>query len=381
MARRVLFAEVPGFYAAVARADDPSLADRPLLVGGDPRKRGRVQAASREALAAGVTLEMTMIEALRQCPTARAVRTDMARYREVSRRLHTLLRAVEPKIEPFGLGAAYADLAGRSEAAADLANRWREGVSDELGLPLRVGISTSKFLARLAADQIAQDHGVRTSCRPERGGRRSWRPLPSRRGSTAWAARRRPAWPSIGAAHDSGTLRALGRDRLAGGVRRPTGCASTPERRRAMDGRAGARATQPIPKSISREATGGGTSRSDVGATSGISSEGWPISSRSSSRDRSWWLAASRVTRESSASRTKARPRPAAQTLASPVYGRRRAAARGCETAPRRGRQAGDPSRFASTRAPALAAPGAAIRSADRQLSICSPPSERAELA
>ena len=71
MKRCVLFAEVPGFYAAVARADDPSLATRPVIVGGDPRKRGRVQSATADALALGVTLEMSMIEALRQCPTAR----------------------------------------------------------------------------------------------------------------------------------------------------------------------------------------------------------------------------------------------------------------------------------------------------------------------
>ena len=46
MGREILFAEVPGFYAAVERADDPTLARRPVIVGGDPRKRGRVQAAT-----------------------------------------------------------------------------------------------------------------------------------------------------------------------------------------------------------------------------------------------------------------------------------------------------------------------------------------------
>jgi nucleotidyltransferase/DNA polymerase involved in DNA repair len=79
-----------------------------VIVGGDPRKRGRVQAATADALALGVTLEMSVIEALRQCPTARAVRTDMARYRDVSRRLFAVLREVEPQLEGFGLAACYA---------------------------------------------------------------------------------------------------------------------------------------------------------------------------------------------------------------------------------------------------------------------------------
>ena len=92
MSRNVLYLEVPSFYAAVERAQDPDLAHRPVIVGGDPRKSGRVQAATPDALAAGVTPDMPMLEALRLCPRARRVPTDMRRYREVSRRLFASLR-------------------------------------------------------------------------------------------------------------------------------------------------------------------------------------------------------------------------------------------------------------------------------------------------
>jgi len=160
MARCVLFAEVPGFYAAVARADDPSLAARPVLVGGDPRKRGRVQAATADAQAAGVTLEMSVLEALRHCPHARAVRTDMARYREVSRRLFAVLREIEPDLEPFGLAACYADMSPRADQSDGLARRLLEGVEAALGLPLRVGIGGGKFLARIAAEEVPGERGV-----------------------------------------------------------------------------------------------------------------------------------------------------------------------------------------------------------------------------
>jgi DNA polymerase-4 len=81
VARLVLYAEVPCFYAFVERAAAPELATRPVIVGGDPRKRGLVQAATPDALAMGVRPEMPMLEALTLCPPARAVRTDMPRYR------------------------------------------------------------------------------------------------------------------------------------------------------------------------------------------------------------------------------------------------------------------------------------------------------------
>src|SRR5262245_62835042 len=160
MSRCVLFAEVPSFYAAVARADDPSLASRPVVVGGDPRKRGRVQAATADALALGVTLEMTVLEALRLCPGARAVRTDMPRYREVSRRLFAVLRAIEPQLEAFGLAACYADVSARGAEAEAHAQQLLGAVATELGLPLRVGIGAGKYLARIAAEQVPGDRGV-----------------------------------------------------------------------------------------------------------------------------------------------------------------------------------------------------------------------------
>lgn len=159
MARLVLYAEVPCFYANVERAASSELANRPVIVGGDPRKRGLVQAATPDALAAGVRSEMPVLEALELCPRARAVRTDMTRYREVSRRLFACLRRESEKLEPAGLAAAYVDASAFAERAEEIASAWLARVQGELGLPLRVGIARSKLVARLAAEEVGE--GVR----------------------------------------------------------------------------------------------------------------------------------------------------------------------------------------------------------------------------
>jgi DNA polymerase-4 len=140
-------------------AQDPTLVGRPVLVGGDPRKRGLVQSASPEALAAGVESEMPVMEALRLCPTARTLRTNVRLYRESSRRLLACLRQEVGRLEPFGLGAAYFEAQPAVDPHA-LAAQLRARVGAELGLPLRVGIGTGKFLARLAAED-AGEAGVR----------------------------------------------------------------------------------------------------------------------------------------------------------------------------------------------------------------------------
>lgn len=153
MTRAILFGEVACFYAEVERADDPTLEGHAIIVGGDPHKRGLVQAASSEALAAGVTTDLTVLEALKLCPHARATRTNMRRYREVSRQLFACLRRGFDWLEPYGLGAAYFDVTGAGDPPEGIAQGLRSLVADELGLPLRVGIASGKFLARLAAQE------------------------------------------------------------------------------------------------------------------------------------------------------------------------------------------------------------------------------------
>jgi nucleotidyltransferase/DNA polymerase involved in DNA repair len=159
VSRCVLYAEVPGFYAQVERAQRPELAGRPVIVGGNPRKGGLVQAATADAAAAGVVAGMPVLEALERCPNARALPTDMRCYRELGVRLFACLRAVCERIEESGLGAAYADLAEGAEAEA-IARELRRRVDEQLGLTLRVGIGPGKFVARLAA-QAAGEQGVR----------------------------------------------------------------------------------------------------------------------------------------------------------------------------------------------------------------------------
>ena len=159
MIRSLFYVEVPGFYAEVERARDSSLRRRSVIVGGDPRKGGAVQSVTPDAIPAGVVEGMPMLEALELCPNARAVRTDMTRYRGASARLFACLRRACERLEEAGLGAAYFEVSGPGVDPTALAETLRERVRAEVGLPLRVGIAPVKFLARLAAEETA-DEGV-----------------------------------------------------------------------------------------------------------------------------------------------------------------------------------------------------------------------------
>jgi DNA polymerase-4 len=205
----LLFAEVPGFYAEVERAADPTLAARPVIVGGDPRKRGTVQAATVDARELGVAEGMPMLEALERCPRARVVVTNMRRYRDASAELRSQFRRATDRVEPAGATAAYLDVSGRSEAAEEIAQRLREAVRDELGLPLRVGVSGVKFLAKLAAETIERDGVFAIAAADVKG---FLEPLPVRR-LPGVGPKTEAALAELGV-HSAGELARLGRSLL-----------------------------------------------------------------------------------------------------------------------------------------------------------------------
>jgi len=161
MTATLLFAQVPRFYAQAERARDPSLAGRPVIVGGDPRKKGLVQSATRDALECGVLEGMLVVEALSRCSGARARPTDMRAYRELSSRLRACFRRATDRIEPAGIDAAYLDTQELPESGEAVARGLRAAVRKTLDLPLRVGIGPVKFVAKLAADEAGDDELLR----------------------------------------------------------------------------------------------------------------------------------------------------------------------------------------------------------------------------
>ena len=103
----VAFVEVPDFHVAVSRLESPELRESPILVGGDPAKRGKVVAVSAELRERGIVEGMGMIEALDRAPEAICVRTNIDRAREVSGLVRAAIRQEVGAIEVEGLAGFY----------------------------------------------------------------------------------------------------------------------------------------------------------------------------------------------------------------------------------------------------------------------------------
>ena len=76
------------FYAAIEKRDDPSLADRPVIIGGG--RRGVVSTACYIARIRGVRSAMPMFQALKACPDAVVIRPNMEKYVAVGKEVRRL---------------------------------------------------------------------------------------------------------------------------------------------------------------------------------------------------------------------------------------------------------------------------------------------------
>ena len=142
------------FYAAIEKRDDPTLADRPLIVGGGVR--GVVTTACYIARTYGVRSAMPMFRALEACPEAVVIKPDMAKYSAVAREVREMMEALSPLVEPVSIDEAFIDLAGtervhRMPPAAALAKLQRD-IKREIGITVSIGLSHNKFLAKTASD-------------------------------------------------------------------------------------------------------------------------------------------------------------------------------------------------------------------------------------
>ena len=143
------------FFASVEVLDDPSLSGKPVVVGGSPSGRGVVAAASYESRKFGIRSAMPMFKAVRLCPNLVIVRPRMARYAEISKKIHELFSRFTPQIEPISLDEAFLDVTGSIKlfkSAENIGRSIKSAIKDELGLIASVGIAPNKFLAKLASD-------------------------------------------------------------------------------------------------------------------------------------------------------------------------------------------------------------------------------------
>lgn len=161
-ARRILHVDLDCFFVSVERVLDPALAQRPVIVGGDPAARGVVTSASREARASGVSAGMSSALARRLCPEAVFLPGRGRLYARAASAAQRILREFSSEVERASIDEAYLDISDAVSAthpAMDVAMAIQRALMRRLGLPSSVGIGSNKLIAKVAC-QRAKPEGI-----------------------------------------------------------------------------------------------------------------------------------------------------------------------------------------------------------------------------
>ena len=151
----ILHADLDAFFAAVEQRDDPRLRGRPVIVGG-----GVVMAASYEARACGVRSAMGGRRARLLCPDAIVVSPRWERYVAASKQVRAIFEDVAPVVECVSIDEAFLDVTGLERISGppeQIAARLRARVREEVGLPISVGVATTKVVAKLGSTMAKPD--------------------------------------------------------------------------------------------------------------------------------------------------------------------------------------------------------------------------------
>ncbi|SFN34405.1 DNA polymerase IV [Proteiniclasticum ruminis] len=152
----IFLVDMNAFFISCEMIRYEHLKGTPSAVAGDPKKRtGIILAANYEARALGIRTAMSLHEALKICPSLQTVPPDHSYYEQMSGKVMELLQRYTPLVEQNSIDEAWLDMTGSlrhfgspMEAAAQIMNQIR----DELDLWCSIGISSNKFLSKMASE-------------------------------------------------------------------------------------------------------------------------------------------------------------------------------------------------------------------------------------
>lgn len=158
--RKIIHIDMDAFYASVEQRDNPQLKGKPVIVGGQPDKRGVVAACSYEARKFGIHSAMSSARARTLCPQAVFLYPKFDKYKAASERIMEIFHEYTDLIEPLSLDEAFLDVTRNKkgiESATQIARQIRQEIFNKTGLTASAGVSYNKFLAKVASDYRKPD--------------------------------------------------------------------------------------------------------------------------------------------------------------------------------------------------------------------------------
>ena len=153
--KKIIHVDMDSFFASIEIRDNPSLATKPVAIGGLPDKRGVIATSNYTARQYGVHSAMSTAKALALCPKLIVIYPNMEKYQNTSKKIKKIFHAFTNKIEPLSLDEAYLDVTDCNAchgSATLIAIKIKALIYQQENLIASAGIAPNKFLAKVASD-------------------------------------------------------------------------------------------------------------------------------------------------------------------------------------------------------------------------------------
>lgn len=143
------------FFVSCERVLNPELKGLPVsVVSGD---RGCVISRSREAKNLGVPMGIPLFQAVEKYPQCLYISAHYYAYTKLSQTVMAILKEFSPNVEVYSIDEAFVDFTGLTRLYKQnyfkLAKTIQDRILKEVGIPVTIGVSTTKTLAKLASDK------------------------------------------------------------------------------------------------------------------------------------------------------------------------------------------------------------------------------------
>lgn len=152
------------FFVSCERKDNPDLQGKPVCVmtgGGD---KGIIVSRAKEAKALGIKMGAPYFQVKGVYKDAIYIPARHHRYSEISKQVMDTIKEFSPDVEVTSVDEAYVDLTGLAKAQnttyTDIIKKIRQTVWNKVGIPVSIGLSCSKILAKLASDKAKNNGGI-----------------------------------------------------------------------------------------------------------------------------------------------------------------------------------------------------------------------------
>ncbi|WP_294959465.1 DNA polymerase IV [Sulfurovum sp.] len=148
----------PVFYSDKKKTFESHFIDN---IDGKNKIRGIITTSSYEARKFGVKTAMPIAQALQLCPQMVVVPSNYPLYHKLSYKIHEFMLKEIPKIEQYSIDEFFGDVSGwvKDEDCYAFAQELKAKMMDEFDIPVSIGISKAKWIAKLATES-AKPFGV-----------------------------------------------------------------------------------------------------------------------------------------------------------------------------------------------------------------------------